>query len=67
MATRNTVVLRGNERIYGGGQRAWRSVVYEPTGRYPNYRIMFKARTTPACGSGRPAQRSPKRKLGFCS
>jgi hypothetical protein len=43
MATRNTVVLRGNERIYGGGQRAWRSVVYEPTARYPNYRIMFKA------------------------
>jgi len=43
MTTRNTVMLRGKERTYGGGQRSWRSVVYHPTGRYRNFRIVFKA------------------------
>ena len=43
MAARSAVVLRGKLRTLGGGQRAWRSALYRPSGRYASYRVIFKS------------------------
>jgi hypothetical protein len=42
MATTSKRLAVGKPRTIGGGQRAWRSALYSPGGRYSLYRVVFK-------------------------
>lgn len=36
------ILAQGKERRQGGGQKAWRVILYAPTPKYPKYRLTFK-------------------------
>ena len=38
-----TILAQGKPRTYGGGQKAWRAILYGPTSNYPKFRLTFKS------------------------